>query len=134
VYENIVVGAHKSEPARHAVAHALELGRVHGARVHLVTAYPKDAGPIGGKDTPGRVDAERALEAMIPPAQADQCTTHALPGDPVKAILQVAKDVGADLIVVGNKGMRGTRGKLLGSVPNDVAHHAPCAVLIVRTT
>jgi nucleotide-binding universal stress UspA family protein len=134
MYDNIVVGAHKSETARHAVDHALELARVHDAHVHLVTAYPKDSGPLDGKDTPGRVDAERSMDAMVPPAVAERCTTHALPGDPAKAILQVAKDVDADLIVVGNKGMQGAKAKLLGSVPNDIAHHAPCAVLIVRTT
>ena len=71
---------------------------------------------------------------MIPPAMADRCTTHALPGDPAKAILMVADEAGADLIVVGSKGMQGPRGKILGSVPNDVAHHANCSVLIVKTT
>ena len=60
-------------------------------------------------------------------------TTHALPGDPAKAILQVAQDVGADLIVVGNKGMKG-KGRFLGSVPNDIAHQATSAVLIVSST
>ena len=134
MYEKIVVGAHKSETARHAVDHALELGRVHDAYVHLVTAYAKDAGPVGGRDSPGRADAEHALDAMVPQTMANRCTTHALPGDPAKAILMVADEVGADLIVVGNKGMKGPRGKILGSVPNDVAHHAKCSVLIVQTT
>ena len=41
---------------------------------------------------------------------------------------------GADLIVVGNKGMTGAKRFLLGSVPNKVSHHAPCGVYIVRTT
>lgn len=134
MYETIVVGAHKAEPARHAVAHALELARVHGSHVHLVTAYAKDSGPVDGRDTAGRVDAERALDAMIPPAMVERCTAHALPGDPAKAILGVAEEVGADLVVVGNLGMKGARAKLLGSVPNDVAHHARCSVLIVQTT
>ena len=39
----------------------------------------------------------------------------------------------ADLIVVGNQGMTGARRFLLGSVPNRVAHHTPCDVLIVKT-
>ncbi len=50
-----------------------------------------------------------------------------------KVLLNVAKDVGADLIVVGNKGMKG-KGRILGSVPNDIAHQAPRAVLIVSST
>ena len=73
------------------------------------------------------------MDALVLSAGAQKFTTHTLPGDPVKAILSVATEVGADLIVVGNKGMKG-KGKFLGSVPNDVAHQAPCAVLIVSST
>jgi nucleotide-binding universal stress UspA family protein len=60
--------------------------------------------------------------------------TYAREGDPADAILDVAEEKGADLIVVGNKGMTGARRFLLGSVPNKVSHHAPCNVMIVRTT
>ena len=132
MYTTIVVGAHKSETAQRAVAEAIQLARVLGAHVHLVSAYPKDLGPIDGKDTPGRADVERSMEALVLSAGAQKFTTHALPGDPAKAILSVAKEVGADLIVVGNKGMKG-KGRFLGSVPNDVAHQAPCAVLLVSS-
>ena len=55
-------------------------------------------------------------------------------GDAADAILDVAEEQAADLIVVGNKGMTGAKRFLLGSVPNKVSHHAPCSVLIVRTT
>ena len=133
MYTTIVVGAHKSETAQRAVAEAIELARTLGAHVHLVSAYPKDRGPIDGKDTPGRADAERSMDALVLAAGAQKFSTHALPGDPAKAILSVAREVGADLIVVGNKGMKG-KGKFLGSVPNDIAHQAPCAVLIVSST
>ena len=44
------------------------------------------------------------------------------------------RENGADLVVVGNKGMTGAKRFLLGSVPNKVSHHAPCGVYIVRTT
>ncbi len=60
--------------------------------------------------------------------------TFARQGEPADAILDVAEEQGADLIVVGNKGMTGAKRFLLGSVPNKVSHHAPCSVLIVRTT
>ena len=132
MYKVIVVGAHKSESARRAVTEAINLARSLDAQVHLVAAYPKDTGPVDGKDSPGRADAQRNLDALVPAASFLTITTHALPGDPAKAILTVADEVGADLIVVGNKGMKG-KGRFLGSVPNDVAHHAPCAVLIVRS-
>jgi nucleotide-binding universal stress UspA family protein len=133
MYRTIVVGAHKSQTARQATEQAIELGTSLNAQVHLVAAYPKDEGPIDGKDTPGRIDAERTLDSLVPQVQQTRYTTHALPGDPANAILQVANEVNADLIVVGNKRMQGA-GRFLGSVPNDVAHRAPCAVLIVKTT
>ena len=60
--------------------------------------------------------------------------TIAEPGDPAEAILRLAEQRGADLVVVGSKGMSGVGRFLLGSVPNKVSHHAPCSVLIVRTT
>jgi nucleotide-binding universal stress UspA family protein len=48
------------------------------------------------------------------------------------AVCEVASTVDADLIVIGNRGMTGAR-RVLGSVPNSVAHHASCSVLIVET-
>jgi nucleotide-binding universal stress UspA family protein len=131
MYKTVVVGAHKSATARRAVSEALELAHALGAHLHLVSAYPKDSGPIDGKDTAGRADAERTMESMVS-GHAAKVTTHALPGDAAKAILSVADEVGADLIVVGNKGMKG-KGRVLGSVPNDIAHKAQCSVLIVHT-
>ena len=56
--------------------------------------------------------------------------TFARQGEPADAILDVAEEENADLIVVGNKGMTGAKRFLLGSVPNKVSHHAPCSVLI----
>ena len=72
--------------------------------------------------------AEEIEEAGI------EVETFAREGDPADAILDVAEERSADLIVVGNKGMTGAKRFLLGSVPNKVSHHAPCSVLIVRTT
>ena len=129
MYSNIVVGAHKSDSARAAVDQATQLARATGAHLHLVTSIAKDA----GADSPERKDAERSLEAMLVSLGTVPCTTHVIPGDVAKGIVSVAGDVGADLIVVGNKRMQGA-GRVLGSVPNDVAHTAPCAVLIAKTT
>lgn len=58
---------------------------------------------------------------------------HGKAAVPADAICKVATEVGADLIIVGNKGMKGVR-RVLGSVPNSVARQAPCSVLIVATT
>ena len=62
------------------------------------------------------------------------CETYAFPGDAANAIIEVAEAQKADLIVVGNRGMTGKARFLLGSVPNKVSHHAPCGVLIARTS
>ncbi len=53
-------------------------------------------------------------------------------GKPADALVHVAKEIGADLIVVGNRRVQGIS-RLLGSVATDVAHHAPCDVYIVKT-
>ena len=66
------------------------------------------------------------------PAAGLDATPHAVADQAPDAILNTASSVGADLIVVGSKGMRGAR-RVLGSVPNSVAHGADCAVLIVKT-
>jgi nucleotide-binding universal stress UspA family protein len=80
------------------------------------------------------VDAtlDRAAEAAV--ERGLDVETFARQGDPADAILDVAEEQRADLIVVGNKGMTGAKRFLLGSVPNKVSHHAPCSVLIIRTT
>jgi nucleotide-binding universal stress UspA family protein len=67
-------------------------------------------------------------------AGVKQVETFARQGDAADAILDVAEEQRSDLIVVGNRGMTGAKRFLLGSVPNKVSHHAPCSVLIVRTT
>jgi nucleotide-binding universal stress UspA family protein len=83
-----------------------------------------------------RDDAEEALRVAadgMRQAGVD-VATYARQGDPADAILDVAEEQHADAIVVGNKGMSGASRFLLGSVPNKVSHHAPCTVVIIRTT
>ena len=83
-----------------------------------------------------REDVDATLEAAAQGIEEDgvDVETHAREGDPADAILDVAEEQSADLIVVGNKGMTGAKRFLLGSVPNKVSHHAPCSVMIIRTT
>ena len=59
---------------------------------------------------------------------------HAKRNDPADAMVAVAKAVKADAVVVGNKGMKGAKRFLLGSIPNKVAHNAPCTVIIAKTS
>jgi nucleotide-binding universal stress UspA family protein len=77
-----------------------------------------------------RHDAERQARR----GGVTEVETVARQGDAADAILDVAEEQRSDLIVVGNKGMTGAKRFLLGSVPNKISHHAPCSVLIVRTS
>jgi nucleotide-binding universal stress UspA family protein len=86
----------------------------------------------GGWSTPQEVDAipKEAVEEAR--GHRIEVSCHARETDPASALLDVAEELEADLLVVGNKGMRGPR-RYLGSVPSKVAHHAGCSVLIVDT-
>jgi len=147
VYASIVVGTDGSDTAREAVRQAVELAARLGARLHFVSAYEpvpsarlreeaQQAPPDLQWMLNPREDVDATLREAAEAAEAGgvESVGYARQGDPADAILDVAEEQGADLIVVGNKGMTGARRFLLGSVPNRVSHHAPCSVLIIRTT
>jgi nucleotide-binding universal stress UspA family protein/GNAT superfamily N-acetyltransferase len=123
--ETIVVASDGSDSAAEALVAAADLARRFEATLHVVTAYrsadvrPEALSALGLAEQAVR---QRGLEL--------QC--HARQGEAASVIAQFAGEYGADLIVVGSKGMTGPA-RLLGSVPNDVSHRAPCSVLIVRT-
>jgi nucleotide-binding universal stress UspA family protein len=147
VFRSIVVGTDGSETAQTAVDSAIELAKLSGARLELVSAYE----PVSNqrlrreaREVPAdmqwtihrRAEVDATLHEAAEQAAAAGVTAreHAREGDAADAILDVAEELGADLIVVGNKGMTGAKRFLLGSVPNKVSHHAPCAVMIIRTS
>jgi nucleotide-binding universal stress UspA family protein len=147
LFRSIVVGTDGSDTANQAVRQAVDLARAIGAKLELVSAYePVSAQRLQEerRDTPEdlqwaispREDVDATLEAGAALAREAAVTVgvYARQGDPADAILDVAEEQDADLIVVGNKGMTGAKRFLLGSVPNKVSHHAPCSVLIIRTT
>jgi len=147
LFKRIVVGTDGSESAAEAVRQATEIASMNGAALDVVSAYepvPKrrsDSEQVGAPadishEFGPREDVTFALDGALAVAKEAgvEVMPHAMDGDPAEAILTVADKVGADLIVVGNKGMTGARRFLLGSVPNKVSHHAPCSVIIVRTT
>ena len=147
MFRSIVVGTDGSDTAGKAVGEAIDLAKSVGASVYVVSAY--EPVPQGRLREEAR-QAPEDLQWMINPREDVDATladaaervrgagldveTFAREGDPADAILDVAEERDADLIVVGNKGMTGARRFLLGSVPNKVSHHAPCSVLIIRTT
>ncbi len=146
MFKSIVVGTDGSETAGEAVRNAVELAGTLGAKLELVSAYePVPAQRLSEERRQAPEDLQWAISpqedvnatladaAEIARAAGVEVEVHARQGDPADAILDVAEEREADLIIVGNKGMTGTRRFLLGSVPNKVSHHAPCSVLIIRT-
>jgi nucleotide-binding universal stress UspA family protein len=133
MFTRIVVGAAESEAARKAIDTAVDVAQVMGADLHLVLAFDPYLDRIEPETRPGSAHATEFLESIAASAGGLTTSVHAVAGDPAEAILDVARDTDADLIVVGNKGMQGP-GRILGSVTNTVSHHAPCSVLIVSTT
>ena len=147
MFGSIVVGTDGSETAGEAVRQATELAKAVGARIHVVSAFE----PVGSQRLrEERVQAPDDMQWMVHEREDVDATlrkagesiqevgvdveVYARQGDPADAILDVAEEQNADLIIVGNKGMTGAKRFLLGSVPNKVSHHAPCSVMIIRTT
>lgn len=147
MFRSIVVGTDGSETAGEAVRQAADLAKTVGATLEIVSAYepvPSQRLREERREAPEdlqwainpREDVDATLEAAAALARNVGVDVNVYPrqGDPADAILDVAEEREADLIVIGNKGMRGAKRFLLGSVPNKISHHAPCSVLIIRTT
>jgi nucleotide-binding universal stress UspA family protein len=146
-FHSILVGTDGSGTASAAVDHAMQLASEIGAKLVIVCAFEIAVGGESDTHKTSAVDSQwlgnprdKALIVLESAAMKAKdagigtVATFARQGDPADAILDVAEEQASDLIVVGNKGMTGARRFLLGSVPNKVSHHAPCSVLIVRTT
>jgi nucleotide-binding universal stress UspA family protein len=148
MFASILVGTDGSDTATTAVRYAIDLARELKARLQIVSAYEpvsdsrRDSEQIEvPKDPQWVINPREDVLAMLETAREDaegagvaSVETFARQGDAADAILDIAEEQRSDLIVVGNRGMTGAKRFLLGSVPNKVSHHAPCSVLIVRTT
>ena len=136
----IAVATDGSATASKAVDVAAEMARRFDAKMVLLSVYrdPSGAGSSGTGD-------EREL-AWNPAAQLREilarterrlrdegidCVTRTGKGHPAKAIVEIAGNCHADVLVIGNKGMHR---RVLGSVPNSVAHNAQCSVLVAKTS
>ena len=146
-YRNVVVGTDGSETAGAAVRHAARLAKASGARLTIVTAFTphpdrlaraQDEAPdeIKWRVTESAEADETAGRGRKITAEEGVSDVHcrSQSGDPAAALIDAAEDTGADVIVVGSRGMASPSRFVLGSVPNKISHHAPCDVLIVHTT
>jgi nucleotide-binding universal stress UspA family protein len=138
----IVVGTDGSPTAQLAVARAAEVAAALESTVHIVTCYDRvpvaaAAGSFGMVVPVDDQALERAREVAagareIATASGAAVDAHVCEGQPADVLITLAAELGAQMIVVGNRGMSGAR-RVLGSVPNRVSHQARCDVLIVMT-
>jgi nucleotide-binding universal stress UspA family protein len=140
----IAVGTDGSETAGRAVDFALDMAERYGAEMVVASSYvPVSEARLWKeqKEAPADIqwainpfeEVERTLRDVEDKAKEREVpvSSEARQGDAADVICSIAEEHGADLIVVGNRGMQR---RVLGSVPNSVSHKAPCSVVIVKTT
>jgi len=140
--ETVIVGVDGSEGAQKALVQAANEATLRGSRLRVICAWnispaAFDGGFVGADQTTldsFRQNAETIVGealAQVKRAQpAQPCEGKAIEGQAAQVLLEEARD--ASLIVVGSRGHGGFASLLLGSVSQQVVHHAPCPVLVVR--
>jgi nucleotide-binding universal stress UspA family protein len=147
----IVVGVDDSDSSKAALRWAIEEARLRGVPVHAVHSWETpivppmaDVGPVPAgpfldlpvfmKEMKRAAEelAERVVSEVADEASGVEVRAVAVEGRPASALVDAAQ--GADLVVVGSRGLGGVKGMLLGSVSHAVASHAPCPVVIHRAT
>jgi nucleotide-binding universal stress UspA family protein len=143
----VAVGTDGSETAEEAVRQAADIARRYGAKLVLLSAFTAPGGfaayagiPASGSSaayagwaSSSQAQVGEILERSEAALRQDgiECETRSAEGDPADVLVRLAEQCGADLLVVGNKGMKR---RVLGSVPNTVTHKADCSVMVVKTT
>ena len=141
MFSTVAVGTDGSATASEAVKAAVGLARSFDAKLILVSAFQDEKRPADRRNEPDELQwvysPGARLKETLARTQAEveaegiECSSLVDKGDPAEVIVRLVEQAGADLLVIGNKGMHR---RLLGSVPNTVSHNAPCSVLIVKTT
>ncbi|MFC7219119.1 universal stress protein [Streptomyces polyrhachis] len=147
-YRTVLVGTDGSESSLRAVERAAVLAAAEGATLVIACAYSPMRGReveraqdvLGAEEAYQVVGSAPAEDTLLTAADravaqgAAEVRTMAVEGDPVSTLVRLTQDLDADLVVVGNRGLRSLAGRLLGSVPADVARRSGTDVLIVHTT
>jgi nucleotide-binding universal stress UspA family protein len=149
VYQTIVVGTDGSDSSLRAVDRAAEVAADHGAKLIVATAHqpvPEEKGryaiaPGSDHGADYRTVGQAPFFAILQDARerahkagAKNVEEKSIVGAPITALVQLAEEVHADLLVVGNVGLNSVAGRLLGSVPAEVSRKSKTDVLIVYTT
>jgi nucleotide-binding universal stress UspA family protein len=137
----VAVGTDGSATADKAVSEAAEIARRFGAKLVLLSAYQDSGGSPAAQSQDIELQwassSSARVRSILERSEEDlsragiECETRVDEGDPAEVLVRLAAECGADLLVIGNKGMRR---RMLGSVPNTVTHKAECSVLVVKTT
>jgi nucleotide-binding universal stress UspA family protein len=139
----IVVGTDGSETAALAVQAAIQLAKTFGQPLHVVCAHQMrtaaDGLALSAGVSPSVMDDGWVEEVLGDAAEqiresSVDVVTHAKIGNPADAILDVADEVNADLIVVGNRKIGAKSRFILGNVPSRVVHHSTCSTFVVNTS
>jgi nucleotide-binding universal stress UspA family protein len=144
-YRTVVVGTDGSDSSLRAVDRAGTIAAQSGAKVYVASAYfPQHDDPRAAdvlKDESYKTTGSAPIYAILKEAHerataagAKDVEERPIVGAPVDALVELAEEVGADLLVVGNVGLSTITGRLLGSVPANVSRKAKTDVLIVHTT
>jgi nucleotide-binding universal stress UspA family protein len=144
MFDTIAVGTDGTPTAGRAVDVAIDLAERYRARLVVISAYHavdemrlRHEAAAAPADVQWGInptsDVDTILERVAKRAQSRglKVTTVAGDGNPADVLCRFAEEQGAELLVIGNKGIQR---RVLGSVPNSVAHKAPCSVVVVKTT
>jgi nucleotide-binding universal stress UspA family protein len=144
-YTTVVVGTDGSDSSLRAVDRAGSIAAGSGAKLIVTTAYfPQNEDQRAAdvlKDEGYKMSGNAPIYAILREARdrahaagAENVEERAIVGAPVDALVELAGEVKADLLVVGNVGLSTIAGRLLGSVPANVARRSQTDVLIVHTS
>lgn len=137
----VAVGTDGSATAAEAVSGAVEIARRFGAKLVLLSAFqdskPSRKGSAEDIELQWSSNSAARVRSILERVESEvaqsgiECETRAEKGDPAEVLVRLAGECGADLLVIGNKGMSR---RVLGSVPGSVTRKAGCSVLVVKTT
>ena len=138
MFSTVAVGTDGSATAGEAVDKAVEIAKRFDAKLVLLSATQ---GPSPAPDVDPELqwaeNSSARMSAILEQLQHDladqglEVESRTDEGEPAETLVRLAEEAGAELLVIGNKGMHR---RVLGSVPNSVTHIAACSVLVVKTT
>jgi nucleotide-binding universal stress UspA family protein len=134
--DTVAVATDGSETAGRAVDVAADMAERYGAKLVILSAF-QELRADGGAETDWATNPAARVRELLSRTEEDmrrrglECSTLVDEGDPGEVVINLAGECGADVLVVGNKGMKR---RMLGSVPNTITHKAPCSVFVVKTT